>query len=80
MKVPMSWIKQYLEIALEPSEMADKLTMAGVEVGLIERIGENWDAELVLVGVRLEGVCQRRSAPRLLTYHRRFLASVPEAW
>lgn len=50
MKVPMSWIKQYLEIALEPSEMADKLTMAGVEVGLIERIGENWDAELVLVG------------------------------
>ncbi len=50
MKVPMSWIEEYLDIELEPSDIAEKLTMAGVEVGHIERVGENWDEELLLVG------------------------------
>ena len=32
MKVPLSWLKQYIDVSLTPSEIAYQLTMAGLEV------------------------------------------------
>lgn len=32
MKVPLSWIREYVDVKLAPQELADRLTMAGIEV------------------------------------------------
>ena len=33
MKVPISWLKQYVPVGVSPKELAHRLTMAGIEVG-----------------------------------------------
>ena len=43
MKVPLSWLKDYVHVDLSPEELAHRLTMAGLEVAGIQRIGEGWD-------------------------------------
>ena len=50
MLVPISWLKKYVEITDSPYELAHKLTMAGIEVGSVAVIGENWDPDKVVVG------------------------------
>ena len=39
MRVPLSWLKQYVDIDLPAEELAHRLTMAGIEVGEVEVIG-----------------------------------------
>ncbi len=39
MKVPLSWLKQYVDVDLPVQELAHRLTMAGIEVGEVEVIG-----------------------------------------
>lgn len=40
MKVPFSWLRDYVDVGkLSPEEVAAKLTMAGLEVVLIEKVG-----------------------------------------
>ncbi|PKB71962.1 MAG: phenylalanine--tRNA ligase subunit beta [SAR202 cluster bacterium Io17-Chloro-G6] len=39
MKVPLSWLKQYVDVDLPGQELAHRLTMAGIEVGEVEVIG-----------------------------------------
>ena len=39
MKVPLSWLKEYIEITLDPHEIARLLTFAGLEVESINFIG-----------------------------------------
>jgi phenylalanyl-tRNA synthetase beta chain len=46
MKVPLSWLKDYVDITLPPEELAHRLTMAGTEVEKIERTAE-WDNVVV---------------------------------
>ena len=46
MKVPLSWLKQYVEIDISPQDLAHRLTMAGTEVGEVEEIG-GWNEILV---------------------------------
>lgn len=50
MLVPLSWLKDYVNVTQSPIELAQKLTMAGVEVGGVEEIGSNWDRDKILVG------------------------------
>ena len=50
MKVPLSWLKKYVPVSILPEELAHRLTMAGNEVGDVERVGANWDSDKVLVG------------------------------
>ena len=33
MKVPLSWLKDYVDISLPVDELAERLTLAGLEVG-----------------------------------------------
>ena len=48
MKVPLSWLREYVDIDLPPEDLAHRLTMAGTEVGSIDVVGGSW--ENVFVG------------------------------
>ncbi len=48
MRVPLSWLRDYVEIELEPGVLAERLTLLGMEVKGIERWGADW--QLVVVG------------------------------
>jgi len=39
MRVPLSWLKDYVEITISAEELAERLTLAGLEVVAIEYIG-----------------------------------------
>ena len=42
MKVPFNWLKDYVDVGrMSPEEVAKRLTMAGLEVVLIERAGKD---------------------------------------
>jgi phenylalanyl-tRNA synthetase beta chain len=43
MKKSLKWLRDYVDIRLAPRELADKLTMAGLEVGAINTVGGTWD-------------------------------------
>ncbi len=48
MRLPISWLKEYVEFEDTPKGLADKLTFSGIEVEAIETIGST--AEGVVVG------------------------------
>lgn len=61
MKVPLSWLKDYVDITESPEEIAHRLTMAGTEVEKIERTAD-WDN--VVVG-QVKAVNPHPNADRL---------------
>lgn len=42
MLVPLSWLREYVDVAVPAQELAHRLTMAGIEVGSINTSGSNW--------------------------------------
>lgn len=48
MKIPLSWLKQYIPIDSSPSQIAKILTNAGLEVDAIEKIGQGFDQVVVV--------------------------------
>ncbi len=48
MKVSLKWLKEYIDITLPTSNLANRLTMAGTEVKGLQVIGGNW--ENIVVG------------------------------
>ena len=62
MRVPLSWLAQYVDWTLPPEQLAHRLSMAGAEVESIERGGADW--EHVVVGRVLE-VTPHPNADRL---------------
>ena len=54
MKIPLSWLREYVDIDIPTSELAIRLTLAGLEVETIEQIGETWDREKIVVGQIVE--------------------------
>ena len=50
MKIPLSWVKQYVEFQETPESIAHLMTMGGVEIGNIETVGETWEDDLVVCG------------------------------
>ena len=61
MKVPLSWLRQYVNVDIPADELAHRLTMAGVEVGEVEETG-GWSD--VYVG-SVTSVRQHPNADRL---------------
>ena len=53
MKVPLSWLRQYVDVAIPAQELAHRLTMAGIEVGEVIETG-GWTGCVVgeVIGVR----------------------------
>lgn len=63
MRVSYNWLKQYVEFDLSPEELADKLTMAGLEVDSVEYLAEG--IKNVVVG-RILAVERHPNADKLL--------------
>jgi len=42
MKIPLKWLKEYVAVTLPPAELADRLTMAGLEAKEIQVTGGGW--------------------------------------
>ena len=61
MKVPLSWLKDYVEIDLSPNQIAERLTLAGTEISDVHGV-TGWD--LLLVG-QVTDVRQHPNADRL---------------
>jgi phenylalanyl-tRNA synthetase beta chain len=70
MRVPLGWLKQYVDITLPVPEMAERLTLAGLEVTAIESIGLPeaelpWDPDKIVIGEIVE-VKDHPNADRLV--------------
>ncbi|MCB0160224.1 MAG: hypothetical protein KDD83_18955, partial [Caldilineaceae bacterium] len=65
MRVPISWLKSYVDINLPVEDLAERLTMAGLEVGGIDLVGDWWDPETIVVG-RVVNVLPHPDADRLV--------------
>jgi phenylalanyl-tRNA synthetase beta chain len=52
MRVPLSWLREYVDFDFAPEELAERLTTLGFELQAIERIGADWSD--VVVGELLE--------------------------
>ena len=55
MKLPLSWLKDYVDIDLPVTDLAERMTLAGLEVETIEYVGLpgaelEWDRERIVVG------------------------------
>ncbi len=50
MRVPLSWLREYVDINLPTAELAERLTLAGLAVDAIEPVGDWWDPEFIRVG------------------------------
>lgn len=59
MKVPLKWLREYVDVDIPVDELAHQITLAGLEVAEIQQIGQEWDPELVVVGE----VCAVRPHP-----------------
>ena len=47
MRVPLSWLREYVDIALTPEQLAERLTLLGMEVKGIEQWGADWRSVVV---------------------------------
>ncbi len=70
MQVPVSWLKDYVDITLPIEELAERLTLAGLEVEHIDYIGLPgaelvWDRDKIFVGQLLK-VERHPNADKLL--------------
>jgi len=70
MRVPISWLREYVEVTLPIERLAEKLTLAGLEVEHVEYVGLPgselpWDRDKIFVGQLLE-VKRHPNADRLL--------------
>jgi phenylalanyl-tRNA synthetase beta chain len=52
MKIPLSWLKEYISLNLNPDQIAKKLTLAGLEVDAIENLSPGFEG--VVIGKVLE--------------------------
>jgi phenylalanyl-tRNA synthetase beta chain len=43
MKVPLSWLREYVSVSLSAKEIAGRLTMAGIEANVVDVTGKSWD-------------------------------------
>ncbi|MBI5304058.1 MAG: phenylalanine--tRNA ligase subunit beta [Chloroflexi bacterium] len=90
MKLPLSWIRDYVDITISPEALAEKLTFANLEVEQIEYIGVPapantvisdrpalaWDREKIFVGEILS-VEQHPNADRLTLVNVAYGAAEP---
>lgn len=50
MRVPLIWLRDYVDIQVPVAELAQRLTDAGIEVDSVESTGAGWDRDKVFVG------------------------------
>jgi len=69
MKVPLSWLRDYVDVDLSPEALAERLTLLGMEVKGIVRWGEDWQNVVVgeLLSVERHPRADRLSLTRVTT-------------
>jgi phenylalanyl-tRNA synthetase beta chain len=82
MHVPLSWLKDYVDITVPIKELTERLTLAGLEVETIEYIGLpgaelEWDTEKIVVG-ELRAVHPHPNADRLVLAEVTYGGAEPE--
>jgi phenylalanyl-tRNA synthetase beta chain len=50
MRVPLSWLSEFVDLTVSVEELAERLTLAGLEVAAVERVGADWDRDKIFVG------------------------------
>lgn len=70
MKVPLSWLKDYVDIPVSVKELAERLTLAGLEVETVQYIGLPgaelpWERDKIVVG-QIRAVRSHPNADRLV--------------
>lgn len=65
MLVPISWLKEYVELKLPTAELAQRLTLAGLEIAAVHQIGDWWDPTTLVVG-QVRAVLPHPDADRLV--------------
>jgi phenylalanyl-tRNA synthetase beta chain len=70
MRVPISWLKEFVDITMPVEALAERLTLSGLEVAEIDRVGIEgsdlpWDPAKIVIGNILE-VKQHPNADRLV--------------
>jgi phenylalanyl-tRNA synthetase beta chain len=65
MRVPLSWLKEFVDITMPLEALIHRLTMAGIEIGSVEHIGADWQHDRLFVGEILE-VTPHPNADRLV--------------
>ncbi|GAH46605.1 unnamed protein product, partial [marine sediment metagenome] len=67
MKVPLKWLKDYVDVTLPPSDLAQRLTMAGTEVKGWQVIGGDWESIVVgqIVAINPHPDADRLSLPTI---------------
>jgi phenylalanyl-tRNA synthetase beta chain len=66
LKVSLNWLKEFIEIPLGPSELADRLTMQGLAVDGVEHVLP--DMQGIVVG-RVDDVVKHPNADKLIVCH-----------
>ena len=59
MKVSYNWLKEYISLDLTPLQLAERLTMAGLEVESVEEVGREWE------DIKVGSVVSKRRHPQL---------------
>ncbi|MCL4859676.1 MAG: phenylalanine--tRNA ligase subunit beta [Caldilineaceae bacterium] len=77
MLVPVSWLKEYVEINLPTAALAERLTLAGLEVAAVQSIGDWWNPETVVVG-QVVAALPHPNADRLVLVDVDFGAAEPQ--
>ena len=65
MRAPLSWLKEYVDIAIPLDDLVHRMTMAGLEVGEVERVGAEWQRDKLFVG-EIVDVSAHPNADRLV--------------
>jgi phenylalanyl-tRNA synthetase beta chain len=82
-RVSLKWLQDYVDIVLRPDDLAQRMTLAGVEVAAIERIGATWDRDKIIVG-EITALAPHPNADRLqlatTSYGRGVITVVTGAW
>ena len=47
MRVPLSWLRDFVDVQLTPEQLAERLTLLGMEVKHIEAWGADWESVVV---------------------------------
>src|SRR5215216_1784605 len=74
MRVPLSWLKEYVDISVPAEELAAGLTLSGLEVEKLHVIGAEWDKVYVGQITTLE---RHPNADRLLVAQVEYGADAP---
>ena len=54
MRVPLSWLKDFVEITIPLDDLIHRMIMAGLEVANVDHIGDTWQRDKLFVGEVLE--------------------------